>query len=66
MVRTGADSYASLNSGWMTESFSTFGLASTGFYSFGTSSQLVSTIQSQLAANKAVTIGINTPAAGPR
>jgi hypothetical protein len=63
-VRTGANSYASLNSGWMTESFSTFGLNSTGFYSFSNSAQLVSTIQSQLAGNKAVTIGINAPKLG--
>jgi hypothetical protein len=63
-VRSGANSYASLNSGWMDESFSTFGLASTGFYSFSSSAQLVSTIQSQLAANKAVTIGINAPELG--
>jgi hypothetical protein len=63
-ARTGADSYASLNSGWMTESFGTFGLNSTGSYSFSNSTQLVSTIQSDLAANQAVTIGINTPAQG--
>jgi len=64
VVRTGADSYASLNSGWMDESFSTFGLASTGFYSFANSAALMSTLTSQLAANKAVTIGINTPELG--
>jgi hypothetical protein len=64
VVRTGADSYASLNSGWMDESFSTFGLASTGFYSFANSTSLMTTLEGQLAANKAVTIGINTPALG--
>jgi hypothetical protein len=64
VVRTGADSYASLNSGWMTESFSTLGLASTGFYSFANAGQLMTTLEGQLSANKAVTIGINTPAAG--
>jgi hypothetical protein len=63
-VRTGADSYASLNSGWMDESFSTFGLASTGFYSFANSTSLMTTLEGQLAANKAVTIGINNPALG--
>jgi len=63
-VRTGADSYASLNSGWMTESFSSFGLTSTGSYGFSSSSQLVSTIQGELTASDAVTIGINTPAQG--
>ena len=61
-VRTGANTYASLNSGWMTESFSTLGVAGTGFYSIASAGQLMSTIASQLSANKAVTIGINTPA----
>lgn len=46
----------------MTESFSTLGVAGTGFYSFASAGQLMSTIASQLSANKAVTIGINTPA----
>ncbi len=62
--RTGANTYASLNSGWMTESFASLGVASTGFYSFANAGQLMTTIASQLAANKAVTIGINTPAQG--
>ncbi len=63
-VRTGANSYASLNSGWMTEAFSTFNVASTGFYSSSDATALVNTIQNQLNANDAVTIGINTPAQG--
>jgi hypothetical protein len=64
VARTGADSYASLNSGWMTESFATFGLASTGFYSFANAGQMMTTIESQLAADKAVTAGVGTPVTG--
>jgi hypothetical protein len=64
VVRTGADSYASLNSGWMTESFATFGLASTGYYSFTSAAQMMSTIETALAANEAVTAGVGTPATG--
>lgn len=65
VVRTGADSYASLNSGWMSESFSTLGLNSTNFLSYSNAGALMSILDQQLAEGKAVTIGTDSAVTGP-
>jgi hypothetical protein len=65
VVRTGADSYGSLNSGWMSESFSTLGLQSTNFLSYNSANALMSILNTQLAEGKAVTIGTDSTVTGP-
>jgi len=50
--RTGAGTYASLNSGWMANVFSDLGLGNTGVYS---SDSLLSKIDDMIKAKKAVT-----------
>jgi hypothetical protein len=55
VFRNNADSYANLNGGWMSEAFSDLGFTSTDAYP-ASAAALASTIQSDLAANEAVTL----------
>lgn len=62
--RTGANTYASIASGWMGEVYSDFGLGSAGFIPSGyTQSTLYSTLSTDLADGEAITLG--TPDAPP-
>jgi fibronectin type 3 domain-containing protein len=62
--RTGANTYNSINSGWMGEVYADLGVNSTFFYlSSMTSSSLYSTLSTALAGGKEVTLGTgNAPA----
>jgi hypothetical protein len=56
--RTGANTYSSINSGWMGSAYALFGVNSTFFYLSSTSAtSLYSTLSSELAAGKEVTLG---------
>lgn len=60
--RYGQNTYASLNSGWMSAVFNDFGVASSGL-SVGTNQQtFFNTVSSKLAAGKAVTLGTGSSA----
>jgi len=59
--RTGANSYASIEGGWMTEVATALGKNSTTTYN---KTDLVSVIKSALEAGKSVTYGANTPTDG--
>jgi hypothetical protein len=61
-IRTTADSYDSMNSGWMNEAFSAFGDSSVTTTSVYNAQSLLNTVAQDLAANKAVVMGIGTPA----
>lgn len=58
-VRSSANSYASIDSGWMDEAFGALGASSTGIYSAANGQALLTLIQKQLAAGKAVTFATN-------
>jgi fibronectin type 3 domain-containing protein len=56
--RTGANTYNSINSGWMGEVYSDFNISSTNFFPSNYSeSAFFSMVSSALASNKAVTLG---------
>jgi len=62
--RTGANTYNSINSGWMGSVYAIFGVNSTWFNTAGTSdATLFTTLSTALASGKAVTEG--TPSAPP-
>ncbi len=63
-VRGGAPSYNGISSGWMDEAFASLGCNASDVYSAASGQALLTLIQSQLAAGKAVTFAVNTPAAG--
>ena len=63
-VRNGSNSYASIDSGWMDESFSTLGLSSTGYYNPSSPTQLLQILQGQLSQGKAVTYATNVAVDG--
>jgi hypothetical protein len=61
-IRTTADSYDSMNSGWMDEAFAAFGvhgLTTTRVYN---AQSLLNTVAQDLAAHQSVVMGIGTPA----
>jgi hypothetical protein len=60
IFRDGADSYANLNSGWMSEVYSDLGLTSTNIWQtqFGSVDGLMTLLQNDLAANEAVTTAV--------
>jgi len=56
--RTGANTYASINSGWMGEVYSDFGISSTNFFpSSYTQTTLFNLLSADLASGDAVTLG---------
>ncbi len=63
-VRGGAPSYNGISSGWMDESFASLGASASDVYTAASGQALLTLIQSQLAAGKAVTLGVGTPVAG--
>ncbi|MDB5291269.1 MAG: Alkaline phosphatase [Phycisphaerales bacterium] len=63
-IRTSADSYDSMNSGWMDEAFYAFAKPSMTTSRVYDGQALLSAIQTDLTLNKAVVIGIGTPADG--
>lgn len=62
--RTGANTYASTNSGFMNEAFKALGTSSTDLWSSANGTSLLNYIQSQLSAGKAVTYAVNKAPAG--
>ena len=62
--RTGAGTYRSLDSGWMSEGYAALGAASASTYSASGASALLNLIKNDLAAGKSVTYAVATPAAG--
>ena len=58
-VRSSANSYASIDSGWMDEAFGALGSTSTAVYSAANGQALLAIIQKQLATGKAVTYATN-------
>ena len=62
--RTGAGTYASLNSGWTGSVYSDLGVANTTFSTSGNGTALFNTITQALANNKAVSIITNTTILG--
>ena len=63
--RTGADTYASLNSGWTGSVYSDFGVANTSFLTSGAAATVYNTIAKALADGKAVSIITTPTASGP-
>jgi len=61
--RTTAGAYASLNSGWMDESYQALGIDSSDRYSYTGAQDLLNFIASELAKGKSVTFAIGTPPA---
>lgn len=62
--RTGANTYNSLNAGWMGSVFSDLGLANTTLYLKSSVSSLVSLFQTALNAGKTVTVATNSAIIG--
>ena len=62
--RTGAGTYASIESGWMSEVYSALGKTSTSMFSAASSADLLSVIKSALEQGKSVTYGAATPTDG--
>ena len=62
--RTGANTYASIEGGWMTEVYTALGKASTTVTSAPTALSLIDTVAAALAQGKSVTYGANTPTDG--
>ena len=62
--RTGANSYASIEAGWMSEVYAALGKTSTNYFSAGTAASLINTIKIALEQGKSVTYGANTPTDG--
>ena len=62
--RTGANTYASIGWGWMSEVFSDLGVASTDYNSPASALALLNHLAAELAAGKAVTYAANSPSAG--
>lgn len=62
--RNGANSYADINNGWMSETFADIGTTSTNVWSFSTGLALLNHAASELSAGKAVTYGVATAPAG--
>ncbi len=63
-VRGGAPSYAGISSGWLDQSFQAFGAQPSDLYTATSGTALLTAIQSQLNAGKAVTYATTTPVAG--
>lgn len=63
-VRGGAPSYNGISSGWMDEAFASLGASASDVYSATSGQALLTLIQSQLTAGKAVTYATSTPVAG--
>lgn len=62
--RTGAGSYASIDSGWMDQAYSALGSSSQSTYSASSAQNLLTMIGSQLSAGKSVTMAFATAANG--
>lgn len=60
VYRTGANSYLSLSGGWMDEAFTALGGTSSSVYDVSNGTMLLSQIQRDLAAGKAVAFGTST------
>lgn len=60
VFRTGAASYLSLNGGWMDEAFTALGATSASVYDAADGTTLLSDMQRELAAGKAVAFGTAT------
>jgi hypothetical protein len=63
--RTGADTYDSLNGGWMSEAFADIGSSSTELWSVSNAQDLLNHMNDQLALGKAVTYAALPGAASP-
>ena len=61
--RKGAGTYASLDTGWMDESYTALGVSSRNTYSASSGAALLGLIDGQLSAGKSVTFAIGTPPA---
>ena len=64
IFRNGAGTYDSISRGWMDEVYSDFGSTSQSNFSAASSSQLMSMLQSDLAAGESVTYGVFTAPSG--
>ncbi len=64
VFRTGANTYASIEAGWMSEVYSALGKASTSVFSVTTGQSLLAIIQTALNQGKSVTMGVSTPTDG--
>ena len=62
--RTGAGTYGSLESGWMSEGYSALGVSSHSTYQASGATALLNLIKNDLAMGKSVTYAVGTPAAG--
>lgn len=62
--RTGAGTYASLDSGWMSEGYSALGVASTSTWQASGATVLLNLIKNDLAMGRSVTFAVGTPASG--
>ena len=64
VFRNGADSYANIASGWMSEVYTDLGVVNYNSYFSASASAMMSLIQSEVQSGDAVTVGILTPSAG--
>ncbi len=64
MFRTGANTYASIESGWMSEVYSALGKSSTSMFSTSSAASLLNVIKTALEQGKSVTYGTTTPTDG--
>ena len=62
--RTGANSYESINAGWMSEAYTALGLNSTSRYSSTAGAALLNLMKSELEAGKSVTYAVGNVASG--
>ena len=60
-LRTGAGSYASLDQGWMDESYNALGLAHRSTWSFSSGEALLELLERELKAGKSVTYAAGSP-----
>lgn len=64
LFRTTSGTYGSIESGWMSESYTALGKPSSETYSFNCAGNLMTSIENAFAAGKSVTYAVDSPSGG--